>query len=160
MFLIVIYLSVSRSVMPASLRPHGLQPTRLLCPWDFPGKHTGVGCYFLLQGILTQGSDHISCLAGGFFTAEPPGKKPPYPTADLQMTALSCWDNSSLWSFCHLYPLVYFRFALIFKDHCKTGQLNSFIILLFRKVWLLSLPPPSVFLLGSCFLVISQSSFF
>ena len=32
--------------------------TRLLCPWDLPGKNTGVGCYFLLQGIfLTQGSN-------------------------------------------------------------------------------------------------------
>ena len=40
-----------------SLRPHGLQPARLLCPWDTPGKNTGVGCLFLLQGIfLTQGS--------------------------------------------------------------------------------------------------------
>ena len=29
--------------MSDSLRPHGLQPTRLLCPWDFPGKSTGVG---------------------------------------------------------------------------------------------------------------------
>ena len=29
------------------LRPHGLQPTRLLCPWDFPGKDTGVGLSFL-----------------------------------------------------------------------------------------------------------------
>ena len=38
--------------------PHELQPTRLLCPWDFPGKNTGVGCNFLLQGIfLTQGSN-------------------------------------------------------------------------------------------------------
>ena len=46
---------VSRSVMPNSL---WLQPTRLLCPWDFPGKDTGVGCYFLLQGIFpTQGSN-------------------------------------------------------------------------------------------------------
>ena len=27
-------------------RPHGLQPTRLLCPWDFPGKSTGVGCHW------------------------------------------------------------------------------------------------------------------
>ena len=26
--------------------------TRLLCPWDFPGKNTGVGCHFLLQGIF------------------------------------------------------------------------------------------------------------
>ena len=38
------------------LWPHGLQPTRLLCPWDFPGKSTGVGCHFLLQEIFpTQG---------------------------------------------------------------------------------------------------------
>ena len=34
------------------LWPHGLQPARLLCPWDFPGKNTGVGCHFLLQGII------------------------------------------------------------------------------------------------------------
>ena len=39
-----------------SERRHGLQPTRLLRPWDSPDKSTGVGCYFLLQGILpTQG---------------------------------------------------------------------------------------------------------
>ena len=38
------------------MRPHGLQPTRLLCPWDFPGKNAGAGCHFLLQGIFpTQG---------------------------------------------------------------------------------------------------------
>ena len=35
----------SRSVMSDSSRPHGLQPTRLLCPWDFPGQSTGVGCH-------------------------------------------------------------------------------------------------------------------
>ena len=34
------------------LQPHGLQPTRLPCPWDSPGKNTGVGCHFLLQGNL------------------------------------------------------------------------------------------------------------
>ena len=39
-----------RSVMSDSLRPHELLPTGLLCPWDFPGKNTGVGCHFLLQG--------------------------------------------------------------------------------------------------------------
>ena len=37
------------SVVSDSVRPHGLQPTRLLCPWDSPGKNTGVGCHFLLQ---------------------------------------------------------------------------------------------------------------
>ena len=39
----------SRSVVSDSLRPNGLQPTRLLCPCDFPGKSTGVGCHCLLQ---------------------------------------------------------------------------------------------------------------
>ena len=39
----------SRSVMSDSSRPHGLQPTRLLCPWDCPGKSTKVGCHCLLQ---------------------------------------------------------------------------------------------------------------
>ena len=34
------------------LQPHGLQPTRLLSPWDFSGKNTGVGYHLLLQGIL------------------------------------------------------------------------------------------------------------
>ena len=38
----------SRSVMSNSSRPQGLQPIRLLCPWDFPGKSTGVGCHRLL----------------------------------------------------------------------------------------------------------------
>ena len=39
----------SRSVMSDPQWPHGLQPTRLLRPWDFPGKSTGVGCHCLLQ---------------------------------------------------------------------------------------------------------------
>ena len=39
----------SRSVMSDSSRPHGLQPTRLLRPWDFPSKSTGVGCHCLLR---------------------------------------------------------------------------------------------------------------
>ena len=38
------------SVVSDSLWSHGLYATRLLCPWDFPGKNTGVGCHFLLQG--------------------------------------------------------------------------------------------------------------
>ena len=46
------------SVMSDPLRPHGLQPARLLCPRDSPGKTTGVGSHFFLQGIfLTQGAD-------------------------------------------------------------------------------------------------------
>ena len=38
------------SVLSHSVRPHGLQPARLLCPWDSPGQSPGGGCHFLLQG--------------------------------------------------------------------------------------------------------------
>ena len=51
-------------------QPHGLQPSRLLCPWDFPGKSTGVGCHCLLRkyilapsysgwSLRTQGREHV-----------------------------------------------------------------------------------------------------
>ena len=46
------------------LQPHGLQLARLLCPWNFSDKNTGVGCHAFLQGILsTQGSNlNLLCL--------------------------------------------------------------------------------------------------
>ena len=37
------------SVVSDSVQPHRWQPNGLLCPWDSPGKNTGVGCHFLLQ---------------------------------------------------------------------------------------------------------------
>ena len=47
---------LSYSAVSDCLAPHGLYPARLLCPWDFPGNITGVGCHFLLQGIFpTEG---------------------------------------------------------------------------------------------------------
>ena len=51
---------------------------RLLCPWDFPGKDTGGGCHFLLQGNLPDPGikPTSAALADGFSTTEPPGKLP------------------------------------------------------------------------------------
>ena len=40
------------SVVSNSVWPYELQPARLLCPWDSPGKNTGVSCQALLQGIF------------------------------------------------------------------------------------------------------------
>ena len=55
---------VVAKLCPTLLRPHGLWPVRLFCPWDFLGKNTGVSCHFLLQGIFpTQGSNlNLLCL--------------------------------------------------------------------------------------------------
>ena len=43
-----------------SVRPHRQQPTRLLCPWDSPGKNTGVGCHFLLQCMKVKSEREVT----------------------------------------------------------------------------------------------------
>ena len=50
----------SRSVVSDSLRPHRRQPTRLPCPWDSPGKNTGVGCHFLLQCMKVKSESQVA----------------------------------------------------------------------------------------------------
>ena len=86
------YVHVS-SVMSHSFQPHGLQPIRLPCPWDFPGRNTGLGAISSSRGS-SQPMDqtYVSCsfcIAGRFFPTKPSGKPvyhyicvytlPPYP---------------------------------------------------------------------------------
>ena len=68
--------------------PRGLWATRLLSPWNFPGKNTGVGCHFLLLGIFpsqgsTQGNPSSPTWAGGFFT----------PRATWEACKETIWDQ-------------------------------------------------------------------
>ena len=89
-----------------SLWPHGLQSTRLLCSWDFPGKNMDVGCYFLLQGIfLTQGSN--STLKADSFTTDPPNKM-------LIMVNYRWWVYG-----CSLYFYLYYNLYIFEIDHNK-----------------------------------------
>ena len=67
----------ARSVMSDPLWSFGLQPTRILCPWDFSGKNTWEGYHFLLQGLFpSQGSNPhlLPPLHFRQFTAEPLSK--------------------------------------------------------------------------------------
>ena len=52
------------SVVSDSVQPHSRHPTRLPCPWDSPGKNTGVGCHFLLQCMKVKSESEAaqSCL--------------------------------------------------------------------------------------------------
>ena len=52
------------SVESDFVRPHRWQPTRRPCPWDSPGKNTGVGCHFLLQCMKVKSESEVtqSCL--------------------------------------------------------------------------------------------------
>ena len=63
------------SVVSDSVRPHRRQPTRLRCPWDSPGKNTGVGCHFLLQCMKVKSESEVaqSCLT----LSEPMDCSPP-----------------------------------------------------------------------------------
>ena len=46
--------------MSDSVGPHRQQPTRLLRPWDSPGKNTGVGCHFLLQCLIVKSESEVA----------------------------------------------------------------------------------------------------
>ena len=50
----------SRSVMSNPVQPHRWQPTRLLHPWDSPGKNTGMGCHFLLQCMKVKSESKVA----------------------------------------------------------------------------------------------------
>ena len=81
------------------LRPHGLLPTRFLCPWHFPGKNTGVSYHFLLQGIiLIQGSNlgflcyrKSPALQAGSLPTEPPGKPLKGTFSSVQFSSVAQW---------------------------------------------------------------------
>ena len=62
--------------MSDSVRPRRRPPTRLLCPWDSPGKNTGMGCHFLLQCMRVKNETEVtqSCLTlSDSVDCSPPG---------------------------------------------------------------------------------------
>ena len=72
---------LSRSVVSNSFQPHGLQPNRLLCPWNSPDRSTEVGYHFLFQGIFpTQRLNpcllYLLDWQAGSLPLAPPGKRP------------------------------------------------------------------------------------
>ena len=68
-------LSSGHLVVSDSLRPHGLWPTRLLCPWDCPGKNTGVGCHASSRGSFNPGiKPRFLALQADSLPSEPLGK--------------------------------------------------------------------------------------
>ena len=110
------------------LLPHGLQPTRLFCPWEFLSKNTGMGCNYFLQGIFsTQGlNPSLLCLLHqqvdfflSFFfffllTTEPPGKPKKFIMALLN----------------EYFITLYMLEALVILEGYLTWQMKQFIMIL------------------------------
>ena len=79
----VSHVCVHLSVVSNSLRPHGRQPPRILCPWDSPGKNTGVDYQFLpYPGIKPRSP----ALQADSLPSEPPGK----PSVTLESESVNC----------------------------------------------------------------------
>ena len=77
--------------MANSLWPHGLQPTRLFCPWDLPGKNTGMGFHFLLQGIFpTQGLNPCFLHLLHWQMNSLPLRHPKYLTSVIKISGILC----------------------------------------------------------------------
>ena len=79
----------SRSVMSDSFWPHGLWPTRLLHPWDFPGKSTGVGCHCLLQDSHSV-QFSLSVVSNSLRPHESQHARPPCPSPTPGVYSNSC----------------------------------------------------------------------
>ena len=92
-----IIMCVSHSVMISSFQPHGLQPARLLCPWDSPGKSTRVGCHFLLQGIFQTQGLNLGLLHCGQILYHLSHQESPSNIICIYFVLLSCLQIKSLW---------------------------------------------------------------
>ena len=100
------FLLFSRQVVSDSLRLHGLYPNRLLCPWGFPGKNTGLGCQPLLQGIFpTQESNPGSPTLQADSLPLSHLASPPSPAPTPQLTLLA---HIFLLTYSPLHPGKYF----------------------------------------------------
>ena len=106
------------------VRPHRRQPTSLPCPWDAPGKNTGVGCHFLLQCVKVKSESEVaqSCL-----TLPPHG---------LQPTRLLCpWvfpgKSTGVGCYCLLRSYIYTYtqnyFTPLYKKDIYYGSIFSFL---------------------------------
>ena len=99
---------VTQSCPTAVMWPHGLQPGRLLCPWDSPGKNPGVVCHFLLQGIFPAHGWNPGLLhcRQNLYRLSRKGSPIPFPNPDSQSPSIvQCWDDQG-------WPLVLYRAQL------------------------------------------------
>ena len=98
--------------MSDSVRPHRWQPTRLRCPWDSPGKNTGVGCHFLLQCMKVKNKSEVAQLC---LTLGQPTRFPCpwiFQARVLEWGAIAFSEYVLIFVKCYFFPS-YFSFLLL-----------------------------------------------
>ena len=98
----------SCSVVSDSLGSHELWPTRLIRPWDFPGKTTGVGCHFLLQEIFpTQGLNQVSHIVSICFIVSATREVPQSPALEADTLSIRPLGHHPLSMYLFLFFIVH-----------------------------------------------------
>ena len=129
--------------MSDSVQPHRRQPTRLLCPWDSPGKNTGVGCHFPLQCMKVKSESEVtqSCP-----TLRDPMDCSPPGSPSMGFSRQEYWsgvplpspsDSSSGQKFSDCELLIYFRNFCIFLN---LDLINSYISLSYKFIFSTKFP--------------------
>ena len=130
---------LSLSVVSNALRPHGLHPASLLCPWDPPSKNPGVDFHFLLQGIFqTQGSRlclllllHWQAISLPLMPHRKPHQRPYFNVIFFLMPSL----NTEMWGFWVASSLVLIIRLLGIGECCKDFSDNSVFLMLSLSCW-------------------------
>ena len=107
-------LMLSRVSCVDSVRPHRRQPTRLLCPWDSPGKNTGVGCHLLLQCMKVKSESEVAQLCPTLSTPWTAAHQAPL---SIGFSRQEYWSGVPLPSLSFL--LIKHYFSLIFFNSLK-----------------------------------------
>jgi len=79
--------------MSDSVRLHRWQPTRLPCPWDSPGKNTGVGCHFLLQCMKVKSESEV---AQSFWILETPWTAAHQAPPSMGLSRQEYWSGGAI----------------------------------------------------------------
>ena len=116
---------ISRLVVSDSLWPHGLWPTRFLCPWNYPGKNIGVGSHSLLQGIFPTQALNLGL---------PHCRQILYHLSLIPFSFLFCFVHFN-WGACFLVEVqvlfVYIRYKYFLSDMCFADIFSASVACLF-----------------------------
>ena len=106
------------------MRPHRWQPTRLLCPWDSPGKNTGVGCHFLLQCMKVKSESEVTQLCPTLIDTvvwSPPGSS----LHGIFQARVLKWGAIAFSWFCHTSTWIRHRYTRVPHPKYREGGGSS-----------------------------------
>ena len=123
------------------LPPCELQPARLPCPWDFPGKNNGVGCHFLIQGIFSNHGSNVFPTMVDSLSPSHPGKVSPSQTFVVVQLFSHVWLFLTPWTAACQAPCLHSLLELAQTKAIESVMPYSHLIICFLLSFLPSIFP-------------------